>query len=289
MIFSGKDFSFELGKKTYVMGILNVTKDSFADGGKYNTPDKAKVHTKEMLLQGADIIDIGAHSTRPGHTVLSPQEELEIIKQYLPLLAKELNIIKRYLPYLTNEFDCVFSVDTFYPQVAEYALNNGASIINDVSGTFNADMAELVLKYDCGWIITHTGNGNAETVPDYKTSVTEDIISFFDEVLEKSTQLQIPHNRIMLDVGIGFGKNYEQNIEVIKNINKIRRNNVALLTALSLKRVVGTATNAEKDDRLYGTISANALAIVGGTDFIRVHNVKENVLGAKMADAVVRG
>ena len=275
MIFSGKDFSFELGKKTYVMGILNVTKDSFADGGKYNTPDKAKVHTKEMLLQGADIIDIGAQSTRPGSTLMSAEEEL--------------NIIKRYLPYLTNEFDCVFSVDTFYPQVAEYALNNGASIINDVSGTFNADMAELVLKYDCGWIITHTGNGNAETVPDYKTSVTEDIISFFDEVLEKSTQLQIPHNRIMLDVGIGFGKNYEQNIEVIKNINKIRRNNVALLTALSLKRVVGTATNAEKDDRLYGTISANALAIVGGTDFIRVHNVKENVLGAKMADAVVRG
>lgn len=275
MIFSGKDFSFELGKKTYVMGILNVTKDSFADGGKYNTPGKAKEHTKEMLLQGADIIDIGAQSTRPGSTLMSAEEEL--------------NIIKRYLPYLANEFDCVFSVDTFYPQVAEYALNNGASIINDVSGKFNKDMAELVLKYNCGWIITHTGNGDAETVPDYKTSVTEDIISFFDEVLEKSTQLQIPHNRIMLDVGIGFGKSYEQNIEVIKNTNKIKRNNVALLTALSLKRVVGTATNTEKDDRLYGTISANALAIAGGTDFIRVHNVKENVLGAKMVDAVVRG
>ena len=275
MIFSGKDFSFELGKKTYVMGILNVTKDSFADGGKYNKPDKAKKHTKEMLLQGADIIDIGAQSTRPGSTLMSAEEEL--------------NIIKQYLPYLANEFDCVFSVDTFYPQVAEYALNNGASIINDVSGKFNKDMAELVLKYDCGWIITHTGNGDAETVPDYKTSVTEDIISFFDETLEKCAKLKIPHNRIMLDVGIGFGKSYEQNIEVIKNTNKIKRNNVALLTALSLKRVVGTATNTEKDDRLYGTISANALAIAGGTDFIRVHNVKENILGAKMVDAVVRG
>ena len=275
MIFSGKDFSFELGKKTYVMGILNVTKDSFADGGKYNTPNKAKEHTKEMLLQGADIIDIGAQSTRPGSTLMSAEEEL--------------NIIKQYLPYLANEFDCVFSVDTFYPQVAEYALNNGASIINDVSGKFNQDMAELVLKYDCGWIITHTGNGDAKTVPEYKTSVTEDIISFFDETLEKCAKLKIPHNRIMLDVGIGFGKNYEQNIEVIKNINKIKRNNVALLTALSLKRVVGTATNTEKDDRLYGTISANTLAIAGGTDFIRVHNVKEAVLGAKMADAVVRG
>ncbi len=275
MIFEGTNFSFELGKKTYVMGILNVTKDSFADGGKYNTPIKAKEHTKEMLLQGADIIDIGAQSTRPGSTLVSAKEEL--------------NIIKQYLPYLTNEFDCVFSVDTFYPEVAEYALNNGASIINDVSGKFNKDIAELVLKYDCGWIITHTGSGDAETVPDYKTSVTEDIIAFFDETLKKCNKLQIPHNRIMLDVGIGFGKNYEQNIEVIKNINKLKRDNVALLTALSLKRVVGTATDTEKADRLYGTISANTLAIAGGTDFIRVHNVKEAVLGAKMADAVLRG
>ena len=275
MIFSGKDFSFELGKKTYVMGILNVTKDSFSDGGKYNTPYKAKEHTKEMLLQGADIIDIGAQSTRPGSTLMTAEEEL--------------NAIKQYLPYLSNEFGCVFSVDTFYPQVAEYALNNGASIINDVSGKFNQDMAELVLKYDCGWIITHTGNGDAVTVPDYKTSVTEDIIAFFDETLEKCTQLQIPYNRIMLDIGIGFGKDYEQNIEAIKNISKFKRDDVALLTALSLKRVVGTATNTEKDDRIYGTISANTLAIAGGTDFIRVHNVKENVLGAKMADAVVRG
>ena len=275
MIFSGNNFSFELGKKTYVMGILNVTKDSFADGGKYNTPEKAKEHTREMLLQGADIIDIGAQSTRPGSTLMSVQEELNIIKQYLPCLA--------------NEFDCVFSVDTFYPEVAEYALNNGASIINDVSGKFNKDMAELVLKYDCGWIITHTGNGDAQTVPDYKTSVTEDVITFFDEVLDKCNQLQIPHNRIMLDIGIGFGKSYEHNIEVIKNIKRIKRQNVALLTALSLKRVVGIATDSDKEDRLYGTISANTLAIAGGTDFIRVHNVKESVLGAKMADAVLRG
>lgn len=274
MMFEGKNFSFELGKKTYIMGILNVTKDSFADGGKYNTPEKAKEHVAEMLLQGADVIDIGAHSTRPDSQLISPQEELEIIKQYLP--------------FLSNEFNCVFSVDTFYPEVAEYALNNGASIINDVSGTFNEEMAELVKKYDCGWIIMHTGGGNANTVPEYKTSVTDDVVSFFDDVLEKCDMHNISHKSIMLDIGIGFGKTYEQNIEVIKNIAKIKRNNVALLTALSLKRVVGTATDAEKDDRLFGTISANSLAIANGTDFIRVHNVKENVLGAKMADALVR-
>ena len=275
MIFSGNNFNFELGKKTYIMGILNVTKDSFADGGKYNTPKKAKEHTKEMIAQGADIIDIGAQSTRPGSILMSAQEEL--------------NIIKQYLPYLANEFDCVYSVDTFYPEVAEYALKNGASIINDVSGNFNEEMARLVLKYDCGWIITHTGGGNAEIVPTYKTSVTEDIIEFFNDILDKCTQFQIPQNRIMLDIGVGFGKNHKQNIEIIKNINKIKRNDVALLTALSLKRVVGIATDSDKEDRLYGTISANTLAIAGGTDFIRVHNVKETALGAKMADVVVRG
>ena len=274
MMFEGKNFSFELGKKTYVMGILNVTKDSFADGGKYNTPEKAREHVAEMLLQGADVIDIGAQSTRPDSQLISPQEELEIIKQYLP--------------FLSNEFNCVFSVDTFYPEVAEYALNNGASIINDVSGTFNEEMAELVKKYDCGWIIMHTGGGNANTVPEYKTSVTDDVVSFFDDVLEKCDMHNISHKSIMLDIGIGFGKTYEQNIEVIKNIAKVKRDNVSLLTALSLKRVVGTATDAEKDDRLFGTISANSLAIANGTDFIRVHNVKENVLGAKMADALVR-
>ncbi len=275
MIFSGNNFNFELGKKTYIMGILNVTKDSFADGGKYNTPEKAKEHTKEMISQGADIIDIGAQSTRPGSILMSAQEEL--------------NIIKQYLPYLANEIDCVYSVDTFYPEVAEYALKNGASIINDVSGIFNEEMARLVLKYNCGWIITHTGGGNAEIVPTYKTSVTEDVIEFFNNILDKCNKLRIPHNRIMLDIGVGFGKNHEQNIEIIKNINKIKRNNVALLTALSLKRVVGIATDSDKENRLYGTISANTLAIAGGTDFIRVHNVKEAALGAKMADAVVRG
>ncbi len=275
MIFSGKNFSFELGQKTYIMGILNVTSDSFADGGKYNSPEKAKEHVREMLLQGANIIDIGAQSTGPNSKLLSAKEEL--------------NILKNYLPFLANEFECIFSVDTFYPEVADYALKNGASIVNDVSGTFNSEMAKLVREYDCGWIITHTGGGTAKIIPQYTINITDDIIYFFDETLKKCTEFKIPHNRIMLDIGIGFGKTYEHNLEAIRNIKSIKRDNVALLTALSLKRVVGTATNSEDEDRVYGTISANALAIAGGTDFIRVHNVKEAVLGAKMADAIVRG
>lgn len=275
MTFSGKNFDFELGKKTYVMGILNVTVDSFFDGGKYNSPEKAVEHTKRMLIEGADIIDIGAHSTRPGHTVLSPDEELEIIKKYLPLLA--------------NETNAVFSVDTFYPDVAEYALENGASIINDVSGVFNPKMARLVKKYNCGWIIMHTGGGNSSTVVDYENGVTQDVIDFFQSMLNKCESYGISKYQLAFDIGIGFGKSHEANLELIRNINKIKIKDVALMTALSSKRVVANATNAEKEDLVFGTISANTLAIQGGTDIIRVHNVRENVLAAKMCDAVVRG
>ncbi len=274
MTFSGENFNFELGKKTYVMGILNVTADSFFDGGKYNSPEKAVEHAKRMLTDGADIVDIGAHSTRPGHAVLSSQEELDIIKQYLPLLAKETN--------------AVISVDTFNPMVAQYALDNGASIINDVSGLFNSQMAELVKEYNCGWIIVHTGGGDSSTIVKYKNGVTQDVVDFFNLMLQKCESYGINKNQIAFDMGIGFGKSYRDNLELIKNIEDIKIKDVALITALSSKRVVATATEALKEDLLYGTISANSLAIQGGTDIIRVHNVHENVLAAKMCDAVVR-
>ena len=273
MTFSGKNFSLDLGKKTYVMGILNVTADSFFDGGMYNSPERAVNHAKKMLLDGADIIDLGAHSTRPGHIALSSKEELEIIKQYLPLLSTETN--------------AVISIDTFYPEVAQYALENGASIINDVSGVFNSKMAELVKKYNCGWIIMHTGGGDASTVVNYE-NVTQDVYKFFNDMLYRCEEFGINKNQLAFDMGIGFGKSHKDNLELIKNIKDIKIKDVALLTALSSKRVVANATNSDKEDLVYGTISANALAIQGGTDIIRVHNVRENVLAAKMCDAVLR-
>lgn len=274
MTFSGKNFNFELGKKTYVMGILNVTSDSFFDGGKYNSPEKAVAHVKRMIKDGADIIDIGAHSTRPGHTALTPFEELEIIKQYLPLLA--------------NETNAVISVDTFYPEVAQYALENGASIINDVSGLFNPEMAKLVKDYNCGWVIMHTGGGDSSTIVEYPNGVTENVLNFFNNMLYKCEEFGIKRNQLVFDMGIGFGKSYEDNLELIKNIKEIKIKNVALLTALSSKRVVATATACKKEDLIYGTIAANSLTIQGGTDIIRVHNVRENVLAVKMCDAVLR-
>lgn len=273
-MFKCKNNEFELGKKTYIMGILNVTDDSFYDGGKYNTLEKALEHTQEMLKEGADIIDIGAQSTRPGHKVISADEELKIIKEYLP--------------YIYNKTNAIISVDTFYPSVAEYALQNGASIINDVSGEFSYEMAQVVKKYNAGWIIMHTGGGNADTVPEYKNGIVKDVKDFFGNVKNKCCKYGILNNQIMLDIGVGFGKSTEQSIELLKNLDSIKNDN-ALLIALSSKRIIGETTNTDGYDRVYGTISANVLAAVKGADFVRVHNVKENVLALKMADAIIRG
>ena len=256
------------------MGILNVTADSFFDGGLYNSPEKAVEHAKRMLESGADIIDLGAQSTRPGHISLTPQEEMEIVKQYLPLLADETN--------------AVISIDTFYPSVAEYALCNGASIINDVSGVFNPQMAKLVKDCNCGWIIMHTGGGDSSTVVEYPDGVTNDVSTFFNEMLCRCESFGISKNQLAFDMGIGFGKSYEDNLELIKSIDKIKIKDVALLTALSSKRVIATATQSAGEDLVFGTVSANSLAIQSGTDIIRVHNVYENALAVKMCDAVLR-
>ena len=273
-MFKGRNFAFKSGEKTYIMGILNITDDSFFDGGKYNTKEKALQHTVEMLEDGADIIDIGAQSTRPGHKNISADEELQIIKEYLP--------------YISKKTKAVISVDTFYPEVAEYALQNGAAIINDVSGRVNPQMAELVKKYGCGWIIMHNGGGDSDTYPEYSQGVLTDINNFFKTSVEKCFEAGISKEQIMLDIGIGFGKTNEQNLEVLKHLNKIHKCGCPLMVAASNKRVVGMATNTDGDDRVYGTIALNALAVKNGADFVRVHNVKENALAMKMVDALVR-
>ncbi len=255
------------------MGILNVTPDSFYDGGQYNSPEKALAHALQMAEDGADIIDIGANSTRPGADILTAEQEKSIIKQYLPFLA--------------DKTDAVFSVDTFYPEVAEYALTNGASIVNDVSGQFNEKMARTVKKHKCGWVIMYNGRvlyeNNNENV-----SVTEKVSQFFSDMLKKCTDFGIPPERIMFDPGIGFGRNFAEDIELIKNVSAEKNKNCAFLMALSNKRVIKTSSGAVSEDRVYGTLAANVLSVIGGADFIRVHNVKEHRLAMNTVDKIIR-
>lgn len=274
--FKGNGFSFEINKRTYIMGILNVTPDSFFDGGQWNSPEKAVEHALKMQEDGADIIDIGAQSTGPGSTLLSEDEELEIIKKYIPAVTSAVNV--------------PVSVDTFYPRVAEYCLENGAKIINDVSSKMDREMALVVKKHNAGWIVMHTGNASASQEADYSKcgGVVNDVLSFFDKAEKIAAEYSISRENICFDMGFGFGKSHFDNLELLRNIDKLKSPERALLTALSCKRLVKNETGADGYGRVFGTLAADTLAIAGGTDFIRVHHVKEACLAAKMTDAVVR-
>lgn len=273
-LFQGKDFSFPLNQRTYIMGILNITADSFFDGGKWNSPSRALEHALQMERDGADILDIGAQSTRPGHIPLTDAEELSVLQTYLPRLAEKVQI--------------PISVDTFFPRVAAYALENGASIVNDVSGIFQPDMAQIVKDHSAGWVVMHSGKSDSDNVAHYENGVVEDVKSFFAEMQARCLAIGIAPEQICYDIGIGFGKTRADDLELLQHISEIKQPNAALMTALSCKRVIAQNTGAEGEERLYGTLAANTLAIAGGTDFIRVHHVRENKLAAKMTDALVR-
>lgn len=273
MNFEGKDFSFELGKRTYIMGILNITPDSFYDGGLYNSVEKALSHAEKLVNDGADIIDIGAQSTRPGHIKLTEDEEL-----------------KRIIPYIDalKSLNCVKSVDSYYPKVMEYAVSNGVQIINDVSANLNEAKAILIKKYSCGYIAMHNGGKNSDGIGIYKNGIISSIKGFFDDAISYFKIHKLDPFSLCLDSGIGFGKSDEDNIEIIRRISELKRDDFALMTALSNKRVVKARTGDDKIALLSGTIAANTIAISGKTDFIRVHNVKEAKATALVADKVLR-
>ncbi|MDQ5984050.1 MAG: Dihydropteroate synthase [Eubacteriales bacterium SKADARSKE-1] len=260
-VFRAGNHKFLLGKKTYVMGILNVTPDSFSDGGKWESPDKAIFHALEMQKFGADIIDIGAQSTRPGYEEISADEELQ---RLLPVLKA-----------LQNKINVPISIDTYYPRVAKEALQLGASIINDVTGFKNEEMLSVVLKSDCGLIVMHN-----EGIDSMK--------AFFENFLEKAKQYKIEKSRVCFDPGIGFGKTYEENLLCIKNLADLKVKDYAILMGLSKKRFIGRASDEVPiNERLFGTIAADTVAIINGADIIRVHDVKEAVLAAKVTDAIL--
>ena len=259
--FRAGKYKFDLDKKTYVMGILNVTPDSFSDGGDWNSPSKALERALEIERQGADIIDVGAQSTRPGYIEISAKEEAERLVPVLEILKGKLNI--------------PISIDTFYPEVAVNAIKYGASIINDVKGFQDEQMFRVLSNSDCGGIIMHDGK-------------LDDMKRFFDLKLKLADKYGINHERICLDPGIGFGKSHEENLYVLGNLKKFKISNVAMLVGASRKRVIGIPCgNPDFKDRMPGTIAAHTIAAINGADIIRVHDVKEAVQAAKVTDAII--
>lgn len=260
-----------LGERTLVMGILNVTPDSFSDGGKYNNIDAALAQAKKLIAEGADIIDVGGESTRPGHTQISSEEE---IKRVVPVIEK-----------LSRELDIVISIDTYKYDVAEEAIKAGAHIINDIWGLQydNGEMAELVKKYDVHIIVMHN-----QTDEIYKKDIMLTLREFFEKTYKISDKYEIDRNKIILDPGLGFGKNVEQNIEVLSRLNELKDMGPILLGA-SKKRFIGKLLNdLPFDERVEGTVATTVIGIEKGVDIVRVHNVLENKRACLVADGIYR-
>lgn len=259
-VFKAGKSRFFLGKKSYIMGVLNVTPDSFSDGGKWANPDSAITRALEIQSQGADILDIGGQSTRPGHEKVPWEVELERIAPVLGGIKGKIHI--------------PVSVDTFYPEVAQKCLEFGIEIVNDVTGFKNHKMFEAVSGSDCGLIIMHDGTNNGMT-------------DFFRAQTQLAGKYNIDSNRICLDPGIGFGKSYEENLFILGNVGKFRVGEYAVLVGASRKRVIAMSCgNPPVEERLFGTIAAHSAALLSGADIVRVHDVKEAVQAARVIDEI---
>ncbi len=263
----------ELKDRTLIMGILNGTPDSFSDGGRYNTSDTAVAHAKSMIEEGADIIDVGVESTRPGHTQISVEEELQRMKEIL-------------LPVLDISTVPV-SVDTYRAETADFALSHGAHILNDIWGLkYDKDMAAVAAKYDVPVIIMHNQN-----TTDYD-DIIDDMKAFFFSSVDLALKEGVKPQNIWLDpgIGIGFGKDYAQNVEVIQRLGEITVYEYPVLLAPSRKGFIGTILNdIPADQRDEGTVAACITGMIQGVDMVRVHNVEMHKRAITVADVLLRG
>ncbi len=273
-----------LGDKTAVMGILNVTPDSFSDGGKYNSVEVAVKRVAQMLEEGADIIDIGGESTRPGAEPVSVEEEIRRVIPVIKAVRKELG----------NNF--FISVDTYKSTVAEAAIEEGADIINDVSGMkLDHRMIDVVLKYDCPIILNHM-RGTPQNMQKnvYYDDVVKDIIDFMYEQINSALKRGVRKDRFIIDPGIGFGKNVEHNVEIIKRLKEFKILGFPVLIGISRKSFIGKILknllkkNNEPlpKERLYGSLAATAMAVLNGAHIVRVHDVKETVEFLTILDTI---
>ena len=261
--------NFDTDHETYIMGILNVTPDSFSDGGNFNCLDAALRHTEEMLAEGADIIDIGGESTRPGHVQITDQEEIDRVTPIIEAVK--------------SRFDVPISLDTYKSAVAEAGIAAGADLINDIWG-LKADkkMAEVIAKAKLPSCLMH----NRETI-DYNNFL-EDVVSDLQETLNIAKKAGISKDTIILDPGVGFAKNYEQNLAITNHLEVLDTLGCPVLLGTSRKSMIGLTLDLPSDQREEGTMVTTVWAVQKGCMFVRVHNVQANVRAIKMAEALLR-
>ena len=266
--------TFTLGGRTLLMGVLNVTPDSFSDGGLYFIKEKAIAHGLKMVEEGADLLDIGGESTRPGSKPLGLEEELRRIMPVIESLAKEIDI--------------PISVDTYKSAVARKALEAGAEIINDITGLhFDPELAQVAAKGDIPLILMHI-RGTPETMQkDVRyDSLFSEILQYLKDSIHKAESAGLDPQQIIIDPGIGFGKTLEDNLQIIKNLSEFRVLGRPILLGTSRKSFIGKILNAEAMDRLEGTLSSIAIAALNGAHIVRCHDVLQAKKTLAVADAI---
>jgi len=269
------DYQLDLGKRTYIMGILNVTEDSFFDGGLYNEPEKAVRRAFEMKEEEADIIDIGGESTRPGATPCTVEEEL---KRVIP-------IVKRLIK---ENIDLPISIDTYKSEVAKACLDEGAHIINDISALrFDSEMVKVVALYKVPVVLMHI-QGTPQDMqqnPQYKCVVSE-IISHLQQQIKFAIDSGIDKVKIIIDPGIGFGKTVDHNLEILRRLREFKSLGFPILIGTSRKSLIGKVLDLPVEERLEGTAATVAVSILNGANIIRVHDIKPMKRIAQMVDAI---
>lgn len=263
----GKELT--LGERTLIMGILNVTPDSFSDGGKFYHLENALEQAEKLIADGADILDIGAESTRPGHKEVSTEEEWSRLEPVLKELAGEVSV--------------PISIDTYKAEVAAKAIEAGANIINDIWGLQrDPDMPKTAGDYQVPVIVMHNQDGT-----EYRNMMGE-IFSFLRRSIHLAEENGLSGDQIILDPGIGFGKTREQNLEVMARLDEFRALGHPVLLGTSRKSMIGNTLKLPVEERLEGTLATSALGVAAGMDIVRVHDVKENARAVQMADAIIR-
>lgn len=262
-------YNFDLENDPIIMGILNVTPDSFSDGGKWNNIDAALKHTEDMIRDGAKIIDVGGESTRPGYTLISDEEE---ISRVVPVIEK-----------IKENFDVPVSLDTYKTNVARAGVEAGADMINDVWGLKwkDRDMADLVAKSKAAVCIMH----NKDNIS--YSNYVEDVLAELKESIDIAHKAGVNDSQIVVDPGVGFGKDYEQNLLIIKYVDRLKELSYPVLLGTSRKSVIGLTLDVDKDNRMAGTVATTVMGYERGCSIFRVHDVKENYEALMMAKAIL--
>ncbi|MEA3485574.1 MAG: dihydropteroate synthase, partial [Candidatus Aerophobetes bacterium] len=275
-VISLRDKKLDLRKKVAVMGVLNVTPDSFYDGGRYIEQDKALRRVESMIKEGADLIDIGGESTRPGAKRVGTDEELQRV---IPVISE----IRKF-------FDILISVDTYKADVAREAIETGANLINDISGLrFDSELKKVIAKYDVPVVIVHIKGtpGNMQNNPQYECLMGE-ITSYLRNSIKIAEEAGISPDKIIVDPGIGFGKTTEHNLEIIRRLGELKSLGKSILIGASRKSFIGNILKLPLSERLEGSLAIASLSVFQGAHIIRTHDVKETRRALDITKAIMQ-